>query len=220
MGGNRPRRHEENQNPSLTDPPPPSFPSMPPDAPKDEPPAAAVESPKEPVAAAGAPAPDPEDRKPDDDKKTKDEGEKPTIRLSEEYKNIVLDEHPGLTPEALAKIEEEAQPPGTMPDKPAGKGVPGPDIVYKDVETGDTVTGVQVKVANSVKAVPRAIGDDLVSQDPSEIIAGQAPEGTPAGVVSKIIRDYDFDVDKATGKSIVVVDSNGKILVSLDKLLR
>ena len=36
MGGNRPRRHEENQNPSLTDPPPPSFPSTPPDAPKDE----------------------------------------------------------------------------------------------------------------------------------------------------------------------------------------
>ena len=219
MVGNRPRRHEENQNPSLTDPLPPSFPSMPPEAPKDEPPPA-TEAPKEPVAAAGAPAPDPEDRKPDDDKKTGDEGEKSTIRLSEEYKNIVLDEHPELTPEALAKIEEEAQPPGTRRDQPAGKGFPGSDIVYKDAETGDTVTGVQVKVANSVKAIPRAIRDDLVSQDPSEIIAVQAPEGTPAGVVSKIIRDYDFDVDKATDKSIVVVDSTGKILVSLGKLLR
>ena len=191
-----------------------------PDALKEEPSPAAEEAPKEPVAAAGAPAPDPDDRKPDDDKKTGDEGEKSAIRLSEEYKNIVLDEHPGLTPEALAKIEEEAQPPGTRPDQPAGKGVPGPDIVYKDAETGDTVTGVQVKVANSVKAIPRAIRDDLVSQDPSEIIAVQAPEGTPAGVVSKIIRDYDFDVDKATDKSIVVVDSTGKILVSLGKLLR
>lgn len=60
--GNRPRRHEENQNPSLTDPPPPSFPSTPPDAPKDESPPAAVESPKEPVAAAGAPAPEEPER--------------------------------------------------------------------------------------------------------------------------------------------------------------
>jgi hypothetical protein len=218
MGGNRPRRHEENQNPSLTDPPPPSFPSSPPDAPKDEPPPAAADSPKEPSAAAGAP--DPEDSKPDDDKITKDESAKPSIRLSEDYKNIVLDEHPGLTREALTQIEEETQPPGTRPDKPAGKGVPGPDIVYKNAETGDVVTGVQVKVASSVKAIPRAIRDDLVSKNPSEIIAVQAPEGTPSGVVSKVVRDYNFDVDKATGKSIVVVDSNGKILISLSKLLR
>ena len=218
VGGNRPRRREENQNPSLTDPPPPSFPSSPPDAPKDEPPPAAAEAPKEPVAAAGAPAPDPEDRKPDDDKKAQDDGEKPTIRLSDEYKSIVLDEHPGLTPEALAKIEEEAQPPRTMPDKPAGKGVPGPDVTYKDIGSGETAATVQVKVANSPKAVARLIARDLNSQEPSDIIAVQAPEGTSSGAVRGAIRDFPFDSQKAVGKSIIVIDSTGRILIPLGPL--
>jgi hypothetical protein len=215
IGGNRRRRRDENQNRSLTDPPPPSFPSSPPDDPKDKPPPVA-DTPREPAAAAGAPAP--EEPQPDDDKKASDGSEKPTVRLSDEYKNIVLDEHPGLTREALAKIEEEAQPPGTTPDKPAGKGVTGPDVTYRYVESGETAATVQVKVANSVKAVPRLIAKDLDSQEPSEIIAVQAPEGTSSGAVRGAIRDFPFDSQQAAGKLIVVVDAAGRILIRLSPL--
>lgn len=111
MGGYRPRRYRQNENQSLTDPPPPIFPSGRPDASKEKRPPAAVETQQTPAASAGTPEPNPNDRKPDDDKKPKGEIEKPTVRLTEEYKNIVLDEHPGLTREGLAKIEEETQPP-------------------------------------------------------------------------------------------------------------
>jgi hypothetical protein len=196
--------------------PPQSFPSSPPDDPKDKPPPVA-DTPREP-AAAGAPAPDPDDPKPDDDKKASDGSEKPTVRLAREYKNIILDEHPGLTPEALAKIEEEAQPPGTTPDKPAGKGVTGPDVTYKDTGTGDTAATVQIKVSNSAKAAARAIRDDIESKEPSSIIAVQAPEGTSSGAVRGAIRDFPFDSRKAAGKSIVVVDSTGRILIPLGPL--
>jgi hypothetical protein len=60
MGGYRPPG--QRQEPTLTDPPPPSFPSRPPETPKKRPPPAA-EAPNEPTAGAGAPAPDPDDPK-------------------------------------------------------------------------------------------------------------------------------------------------------------
>ncbi|WP_199768979.1 hypothetical protein [Methylocystis bryophila] len=137
-----------------------------------------------------------------------------------ECRSIILDEHPGLTREALETIEETTQPTGTAPDRPGGKGAPGPDVDYRDVETKEPVTGVQIKVANSVKAIPRLIRNDLVSKQPSTIIAVQAPEGTASGAVRGAIRDFPFDPEEAAGKSIVVVDSRGKILIRLSPLLR
>ena len=65
-GGYRPYGYGQRRERTLTDPPPPSFPSTPPESSPDEPPSEAPkepssETPKEPVAAAGAPAPDPDD---------------------------------------------------------------------------------------------------------------------------------------------------------------
>ena len=174
--------------------------------------------PAQSAASAGAPAPDPDDRKSDEDKRPEDHGEKTTIRLSEEYKNIIMDEHPGLTREALATIEEETQPPGTKPEKPAGKGVAGPDITYVDANTREAVTTVQVKTGNSPKAVARLIDKDLNSQEPSSVIAVQAPEGTASGAVRGAIRDFPFDSEKAAGKSIIVIDAAGRILIPLSPL--
>ena len=116
----------------------------------------------------------------------------------------------GQAPLSLAAAEaivEQTQPPGTT-IRAAGAGVQGPDLIYK----GSVGTEVQVKTAANAAAFERSIKGDLTSAEPSPVIGVQVPVGTNVDqLIGKLKNNFgNYDV---TGKSIVVVDTAGKVLI-------
>jgi hypothetical protein len=102
-----------------------------------------------------------------------------------------------------------------------GKGVAGSDIIFEDSVSGNRVTGVQVKSTSSSKAAARAIRNDNKSEKPSPIIAIQVPEGTTSHEVRTAIENFpSYEKHEIAGKSVIVVDPDGNIMIPLGPIPR
>lgn len=103
----------------------------------------------------------------------------------------------------------------------AGDNVEGPDIFLTNSATGNSLTTVQVKSFVSARSFEGEVKDELVkpigSVGASEVIAVQVPIGSNTsqllGKLRSNFSNYDF-----TGRSILVVDSAGNVLIPLTKM--
>jgi filamentous hemagglutinin len=119
-----------------------------------------------------------------------------------------------MTKAAAKTIFEQTQPAGSSV-RVAGDNAQGPDVVFVD-KTGLQAETMQLKSVVNEKKFEEAIRGDfrLKSEYQSSIIAVQVPEGTnPDRLMGKLLSNFkSYDV---TGKSIIVVDDKGKVVIPL-----
>jgi hypothetical protein len=163
-------------------------------------------------ATSAAPAPPPEDE-PGNRKETKD---MKTIRPSAEDIQRLMVEHSDpkglpLTTNAANAILDETQPQGTKATI-VGKNVAGPDIIYEDAN-GAPVTSVEVKTAKNLDAAEAATKRALDKNSALDVVALQAPKDMDILRFTGKIRN--LSQSKKAGRSILVVDQDGKLLLPL-----
>jgi hypothetical protein len=122
-----------------------------------------------------------------------------------------------LTNAGADAITMQVNPPGTTA-RVAGDNAAGPDMFITNSATGNQVTTVQVKAVSNIGQFEKQVKDDLGkklgSQGGSEVIAVQVPIGTNTGQLSGKLTN-NFNNYDLTNRSIIVVDTSGKVLISL-----
>ena len=170
----------------------------------------AAEASRQDSVAAAAPIPP-------EDPENKDASQSPaTVRPSKEDIQKLVDEHSDkkglkLTTEAANKIVDETQPSGTKAAI-VGKNVSGPDIIYEDTN-GARVTSVEVKTAKTLDRAEASVRDALRKDDKPDIVALQIR--SDSDIPRLIGKLRNLDRPDTAGRSLVVVDTDGNLLLKL-----
>lgn len=123
-----------------------------------------------------------------------------------------------LSQAGAESIFAQVYKPGTTP-KVAGDNVEGPDVLLLNNKTGMTDTTVQVKAVAGANGFEKQVRRDLdmeLGKGGSDIIAVQVPyNSNKAQLAGKIA---NFSDSKIVGRSIVVVDQFGTVLIPLQPM--
>ena len=130
---------------------------------------------------------------------------------TEEDVNALVKEHSKqnlvpLTPAGARAIFDQTQPPWTSVEL-AGDNVPGADIRYP----GSSGTQTQVKAVANPSQFEKRVRKEL-GRGGSPVVAVQVPEGTNPEQLKGKLRS-NFSNHDVGGRSIVVVDTKGKVLI-------
>jgi hypothetical protein len=140
-------------------------------------------------------------------------------RLVDEHSSAGSGGHTGmnLTQEAAIKAMQLTQPTGTRAVV-AGQGAPGPDVTFVRLSDNVPVETVQYKTASNPNSFEAAIRADLVKPvsptGGSNVIVVMYPNADDAGrLLGKLANN--FDPAKVAGRSILVLDPAGRIIIPL-----
>jgi len=122
-----------------------------------------------------------------------------------------------LTREAALKIIHDTQPTATRVTV-SGAGVQAPDLKFVSLSDGGVVDTIQVKTAINPGRFERNIreelGNSLASGEGSRVIAVMYPNAADANrLMGKLLNN--FDPADTAGRSILVVDPLGRVIIPL-----
>ena len=127
-----------------------------------------------------------------------------------------------LTQAGVNTIYDNVIPNGTYA-KVAGDNVAGPDVFVYSQHAGVVVDTIQFKAASGLRSVENNIKDDLKKPlsytQGSNIIAVQVPAGGEASNALRLQNKLgNISRSSAGNRQIIIVDSNGKLLIPLQPL--
>lgn len=145
--------------------------------------------------------------------------------IRQEDINSLIAEHSKSNPSPLTNAGANSIMRETLPKRTsyrvAGDDIAGPDVFVNNIKTGKSVTTIQIK---SVSGNPRAfesqvkldLNKSISDSGGSKIIAVQVPSNSKAADPQNLRGKLgNFSKAKVAGRSIIVVDNDGKVIIPL-----